>query len=84
GEAAGLLSGFAADFAVVWADGAAGFGVASFGADLCAGCARAESAIPPAMTPVIKAKISTRHMPQWFPQYCDWKMARPRVVPGQG
>uniref|UniRef100_UPI00054EB726 hypothetical protein n=1 Tax=Bradyrhizobium liaoningense TaxID=43992 RepID=UPI00054EB726 len=69
-EAAGLLSGFEAPFAVVWAGDAAGFGVASFGADSfgtdlgagCAVCARAESAIPPAMTPVIKAKISTRHM----------------------
>jgi hypothetical protein len=40
--------------------------------------------IPQAATPVIKAKISTRHMLEWFPQYCDWKMARPRVVPAAG
>ncbi len=28
-----------------------------------------------------KLEISTRHMLEWFPHYCDWKMARPRFVP---
>jgi predicted transcriptional regulator len=77
-----LLSGFAAVFGAVLAAGAAAFG-AALGAG-CAVCARAESVIPTAITPVIKAKISTRHMLEWFPQYCDWKMARPRFVPRQG
>ncbi|WP_247502361.1 hypothetical protein [Bradyrhizobium sp. 1] len=68
--------------AAVFAAGAAGFATA-FGAG-CAVCARAESLIPHAVTPIIKAKKSARHMLEWFPQYCDWKMARPRFVPEQG
>ena len=79
-----MLSGLAADLAAGAGAGAGAGGLgAAFGAG-CAVCARAESASPHAATPVIKAKKSTRHMLEWFPQYCDWKMARRRFVPAQG
>jgi hypothetical protein len=78
-----LSAGFAADLG-------AGLGVAGFAAGLAAGfgagcavCARADPIAPTAITAIIKVKNSTRHIVEWFPQYCDWKMARADFVPRQ-